>query len=318
MDLANYLKFLLYNHDSVNIPGVGLLITRYKHAEIDISGKTISPPSKYLIFEPNSTKTDNLLVNHICSLKQIEKKQAVQELKKITDDLKNKLDQGGTVLLEGIGYFSKEEGIIRFEKEQGTNFLTESFGLTEIDFEPLEIELSPHTPAIIDSKPKKNYSTLILLSVLIVIIGGGILTYLNFPDILSFQNPKLSQPAIRPVSDTIKNKTVTKDTSGKKTDIEEFFESTTDKKNALSIPAEKNGKNNKYYIIAGSFLTQSKADILAKEIEKDGYKTQIIKFGTKYRISLGEYTDKDKAVVEMEKIRNTKGDNTVWLLTVTP
>jgi nucleoid DNA-binding protein len=318
VDLANYLKFLLYNHDSIHIPGLGILITRYKHAEIDASEKTISPPSKYLIFDSNSTKTDNLLVNHISALKHIEKKEADQELKKIIDDLKNKLDQGGTVLLEGIGYFSKEEGKIRFEKEQGTNFLTESFGLTEIDFEPVEMELSPHTPAIIDSKSKKSYSTLILLSILIIIIGGGVVIYLNFPDILNFHNPKLSQPIIKTVSDTIKNKTAAKDTSAKKTDIEEFFESTTDKKNALSIPNEKKEKNNKYYIIAGSFLTQAKAEILAKEIEKDGYKTQIIKFGPKYRISLGEYTDKDKAVIEMEKIRNTKGDNTVWLLTGTP
>jgi nucleoid DNA-binding protein len=323
VDLANYIKFLLYNHDTVNIPDIGTLITRYKHAEINESEKSISPPSKYLAFEVTNTTTDNLLVNHIAEVKQLDKNQAAKELKNIIDDFKNKLNQGETVLLEGIGYFSKENEAIRFEKEQDSNFLTESFGLTKIDYEPIEIEITPHFPQIINTKPRIPYKTILVLSIVIFLVCGGIFLWMNYPDLLSFRTKKINQTGIKPVhdstlNDTIQNKTARTDTSGKKTDIEEFIESTTNKKNALSIPSPKTEENYKYYIIAGSFQTSAKAELLAKDIEKDGYKTQIVKFGSKYRISLGEYTDKEKALKELEKIRYAKGDNTVWLLTVAP
>jgi nucleoid DNA-binding protein len=322
VELANYLKLLLYNHDSVHIPGLGTMSTRYKHAEINTSEKTMSPPSKFLVFDTNNQKEDHLLINYISNEKQLTDLQATLELKKVIDDLLKRLNLGETVLLEGIGYFSKEEGKIRFEKEQDANFLTESFGLTKIDFEPVEFEYTPYIPEILP-KPRKRYTGLIISLILFVLAGSGIVFYLNCPDLINLRTKRISKPSIRPVIDTTKQavlkdttkQTVVKDTT-EKTNIEKFYESVTDKKNALSIPTPSADDKNKYYIIAGSFLTDAKAQELAKEIEKEGYKTKIIRFGEKIRISLGEYTSKEKALEDLQKIRYSKGDNSVWLLTV--
>jgi nucleoid DNA-binding protein len=317
VDLAIYLKTLLYNHDSVNIPGLGTLITRYKHAEINDSDRTISPPSKFIVFEHTNLKNDSLLQNLIAFEKKVNKKEAAKELSEIINELIKKLNEGETVLLEGIGYFSKEDDIVRFERVHEINFLTESFGLTKIDYRPIENEFIPHIPEIILPKAPKSYKTLIYSLFFIVLIGGCIVLYLNYPDFINLRTKKISRPSIRPIIDTsIVNTKKIVDTLEKKTDIEKFYESSTEKKNALSIPEQKVATQNKYYIIAGSFLTQAKAETMAQEIEKDGYKTQIISFGDKIRISLGEFSDKEKALTELQKIRYTKGDNTVWLLTV--
>lgn len=318
MELANYLKYLLYNHDSVAIPGLGTLHTHYRHAEINQSDKIISPPSKYLTFELQVKKTDSLLVNYISSVNKTDKKTASQKLKELVNDLLQKLDSGETVLLEGIGYFSKIEGVIRFEKEPDINFLTDSFGLSKIDFTPVEIEFTPHANPVVHYKKQRNYTTLILFLILGIILAGSLIVYLGYPQLLNFTKKSLPAAKLQNSDSTnTKISKTAKDTT-RKTDIEDFFESTTDKKNALAIPSnevKQVPENMKYYIIAGSFKTQRKAEELAKEIEKDGFKLKIIHFeGNKIRISLGEYYNLDSALIELNKIRNAKGDNTVWLL----
>jgi nucleoid DNA-binding protein len=319
VELSNYLKTLLYNHDTVIIPDLGALITHYKAAEINSSEKTISPPTKYLLFDQSITQSDNLLVKQIAALNQINLDEANNELKKLLDEFIQKLNNEETILLEGVGYFSKENNKIRFEKEQDANYLTESFGLSKIDFEPIDLELTSHIYPILSPRPRKNYTWLVLTTILLFLAGGAFYIFLNYPNLIYFQTKNIAQPSIDTVLTVNEKNTTDTDTSIKKSEIETFFESTTDKKNALSIQEEKKkaaaNKNMKYYIIAGSFKTTKKAEILAREIEKDGFKPQIIKFENfGYRISLGEFTDFDLALKELEKIRANKGDNTVWIL----
>jgi cell division protein FtsN len=146
-----------------------------------------------------------------------------------------------------------------------------------------------------------------------VVVAGGIFLYLNYPDIAGFFTGR-KQPVsqIKPI---VKAKT---DTAKKQSNLEIFFDSATNKKNALALSdsAANKQSNVRYYIIAGSFKTLVKAQQLAKQIEAEGYKNEVIHFdGSVYRISLGTYTDRSKAIEDLLKIRFTKGDDAVWLLT---
>jgi nucleoid DNA-binding protein len=328
VELAHYLRNILYNHDVVAIPGLGSFVTKYKPAEIDKSTKTISPPIKYLTFDPTLYVSDHLLAQHISVVKNINLLKAEAEVSRIINQLKYKLDTGETVLLEGIGYLSKAGNKIRFDRDPDSNFNTDSYGLSNIEFESVEMDLSPHIAFDVIKKSRKVSASLIVTMVLLIIFfGGAAYVYFNYSDKINEYAQKVvsvfkqkDEPQVLQQSE--------KDTT-KQDEITSYYDSATDKKVALSITEQKQSNipvkdsiiskpvtpGTKYYIIAGSFKTMQKAKVLAGEIEKDGYKTEIIKFDNIYRITLGVFSDKSIGLQELAKIRERKGDNSVWLLT---
>ncbi len=318
LELAFYLKNLLYNYEEVTIPGLGTLMAKYKPAEINNSEQTISPPSKILIFNDQKTQPGDLLVEYISFVEHLSKDATKASVGKAVQNMQDKLNTGETVLLDGIGYFSKVDNNIRFERIQDYNYLTDSFGLSKVSFEPVETSCNPpHIETPMAHKKKRNHTTLYLFLFIVIIFGGGFFVYLNYPDVANFIFKKKNTE----VNNTLKpsaNDKAKQDSAKKASDLESFFDSATDKRNALAMADSskiaESGK--KYYIIAGSFKTMAKAKQLSEEMEKEGYKNDIVQFEKNlYRISLGTYTEKDKAIENLLKIRFTKGDDAVWLLT---
>jgi cell division septation protein DedD/nucleoid DNA-binding protein len=344
VELANFIKNLLYNHDFVIVPGFGKLITRYKPAEINQGDKTIAPPSKLLVFESDITASDKLLANYIETHKGTTSAVAEKFLSREVKSLNKRLDEGETVLLEGLGYFAKSEGVTRFDRLQETNFMTESFGLSKIDIRPLEIiDSAPapkpaERPKQVETKPietkpveaatkpakveevavpkpvkkKKSYAFAWIILAFAILCPAGYLGYHYYPEVLS-KFKKSAQPEIATVA-PVKPKPTQKDTT-KTSDLEQFFDSSTDKKKALAIEKSAPQDLGTYYIIAGSFKSYAKAKVLASELEKEGYKPEVIEFGQeKFRVSLGEYKTKKLGLAELTKIRAVKGPDAVWLL----
>lgn len=320
LELAFYLKNLLYNYEEVTISGLGTLMAKYKPAEINNSEQTISPPSKILIFNEQKTQPGDLLVEYISFVEHLSKDAAQASVGRAVQNIQDRLDTGETILLDGIGYFSKADNNIRFERIQDYNYLTDSYGLSKVSFEPAETSYTPtpsHTEPAMAHKKKRNHTTLYLFLFIAIIGGGGFFVYLNYPDVASFIFKKKNTEVNNILKPTANDK-AKQDSAKKASDLESFFDSATDKRNALAIADSskmaESGK--KYYIIAGSFKTMAKAKQLSEEMEKEGYKNEIIQFEKDlYRISLGTYTEKDKAIENLLKIRFTKGDDAVWLLT---
>ena len=335
VELANFIKNLLYNNDIVIIPGFGRLLTNYKPAEINQSERNISPPIKYLIFDSSIAVPDNTLAGYIALQKGTTAAVADKFITREVKSIRKKLDEGETVLLEGLGYFSKNEGKIRFEHQPKFNFLTNSFGLSNIDLKPVEIVMTTPsaqpeknivetpveptvkpqqlpqkpkevTPKFKPPKMKKNYSFVWVIIVLLILVGGAYVGYRYYPSIIAmFKNPAELTATI----DTLTPKTVRKDTT-KVTDLEQFFDNTTDKKKALAIESQT------YFIIAGSFKSFDRAKIKADQLIKEGYKAEVIQFGQDlYRVSIGKCKSKKQGLDELSKIRAAKGDNAAWMLT---
>ncbi len=327
MELAIYIKKLLYNHDILVIPGLGGLITKYKPAEINVNDHSIAPPSKYLSFDEHLNDTDGLLANYISSQKGISKEEAEAFILSEVELILKRLNEKETILFEGIGYFSKENGVTRFEREPEVNFLTDSFGLSNIDYKPVEYDLTPNkNTEIITAKVGRNYSVVWMIAAAITAIVIALVVYLNYPDIAyKFKHTKTIPPVVvepsKNNSDSVvstKTEIISKDTA-KSSDLEKFFDNATDKKKALALTSEvkvsKPQANVTYYLIAGSFKTFNRAKILAKILTKEGYKPEIIQFEQdKYRVSLGEFKDKTEAQIQFEKITSAKGADAVWIL----
>ncbi len=327
MELAVYIKKLLYNHDSLVIPQFGKLITHYHPAEINAWEHSISPPSKYLTFDKNILKTDGLLANCISADKAISIEEAEAFILSEVQILVSRLDERETILFEGIGYFSKEADVIRFEREPLANFLTDTFGLSNIDYKALEFK---HIPKKNNSNKKSRvlriYSMVWMFAISLAAISIAMVVYLNYPEIANTIKAihKTAPVAVIPDKvDTAKVAPEQKDTilndTTKESDLEKFFDSATDKKRALALTTAPQATSPNidvtYYIIAGSFKTYQRAQVMNKALINEGFKPEIIQFEQdKFRVSLGEYKEIAEAQAQFDKITATKGVDAVWIL----
>jgi hypothetical protein len=324
LDLAFYIRNLLYNHEVVIIPGLGALLTKYKPAEINASDNSVTPPSKYIAFSCTLTITDGVLANYIASQKKISIQEAELYIEREVALINKKLDAEETILLDGIGYLSKKDGIIRFEKEQDANFFTDTFGLSKVDYKNVNFKPTLKHEELIEFPIKRRSKAWIYVLLVFIIFGGGITyLYFSYPGLIDravaiFRHPS-GQNQSATNKDTIKYRP--KD-SNRADSLEKFFDSATDKKKALAIrqakPMSNEGKTAQgttYYIIAGSFNTFDRAAKFSKQLDKQGIKSEVIQFNQDtFRVSLGEFDDKGKALVELAKIRKIKGNESAWLL----
>ena len=322
LDLAFYIRNLLYNHEVVIIPGLGAYLTKYKPAEINTSDNSVTPPSKYIVFNCSLTITDGVLANYIAAQKTISIQEAELYIEREVALINKKLDSEETILLDGIGYLSKKDGIIRFEREQEANFFTDTFGLSKVEYKNVDLKMTPKHEVVKTLTKKKSNSWVYVLLVFIIFGGGITFIYFYYPGLVSraiavFRHP-VAQHQLVP-KDTLKDR---HEESTRVDSLEKFFDSATDKRKALAIKQAKpinSAKNiaqgTTYYIIAGSFNTFDRASRFSKQLGKQGNKSEIIQFNQNiFRVSLGEFDDKDKALAELEKIRRIKGNESAWLL----
>ncbi|MCB0579438.1 MAG: hypothetical protein KDD10_09040, partial [Phaeodactylibacter sp.] len=65
IDIGSHIAALLYEHNSVNIPGLGGFVSSYKTATADQVQGELHPPSKGLNFNSNLVADDGLLAQHL-------------------------------------------------------------------------------------------------------------------------------------------------------------------------------------------------------------------------------------------------------------
>ena len=131
MNLANYISDLLYRYECVIVPKFGGFITNNKSARIDVSSNTLHPPYKQITFNSHLTNNDGLLANYIASVDNISYECAVNYIKFEIDAWREKLkDQ--ELILNGLGSFTVAGGKLHFEPQEKINYLTSSFGLTNV------------------------------------------------------------------------------------------------------------------------------------------------------------------------------------------
>jgi cell division protein FtsN len=132
MMLYKYISDLLYRYECVIIPEFGGLLTKTTSTKIDEETNTFYPPTKQLGFNSQLIENDGLLANHIASVDKVPYETALNFIKFEVSGLQEKLKKQD-VTLENIGTFSlNPEGVVIFEPDPNSNFLTDTFGLNTI------------------------------------------------------------------------------------------------------------------------------------------------------------------------------------------
>lgn len=89
-----------------------------------------------------------------------------------------------------------------------------------------------------------------------------------------------------------------------------------DKKSALLYQEKAVEESKTYYIVIGSFASQANAQKLVEEISQQGYKPFVLPGNNVYRVVIYQFTNRDRALRELERVRGLNLTSNAWLLTL--
>ena len=140
MNLANYISDLLYRYECVIVPKFGGFVTNAKSARIDASNNTLHPPYKQITFNSHLTNNDGLLANYIASVDNISYECALNYIQFEIDAWNEKV-KNQELTLNGLGAFNLFNSKLHFEPQEKINYLTSSFGLSNVVRSEIEREV---------------------------------------------------------------------------------------------------------------------------------------------------------------------------------
>ena len=306
MILANYISDLLYRYECVIVPNFGGFIVNNKSATIDSINHILSPPYKQITYNSHLKNNDGLLANHIASVDKISYECALNYIRFEIEEWKQKL-KNTDIDLEGIGSFSLIHDKLHFEPQKTINYLTSSYGLSNViskkikreePIKPVGVKLTEKAPVVLSVEPKKSPNYLKYAAILILglsVIGFGGKWYRDYQNDQMLVEAKEQQGIIE---NKIENATfvITKPLPTLNLDL------IVDKKN--------------FHVIAGAFRFPQNAVRKVNMLKFAGYDDARILGVNKWNLSVvtfGSFSTREEAIEDLMNIKmNVEKD--VWLL----
>jgi len=306
MDTGKYIKELLMLHDCVILPGLGGFVANYRSAEINEKLKIISPPSKSILFNRNIYHNDGLLIGHISGKTGMGYKDAEKLIQDYAEKILKATGSGNQFKIDELGFFFMDkQKKIQFQSEPGMNFLIESYGLSDIHFSELLLQIEkPLKSQVyishedISRRRRKTVRALVYTGVAASLLAAAILIpaktgLINYSDLRMFRARENSYPGKVQPTETVIN--------------EEAQET-------KNLPLHVEIKPVEFNVIAGSFREFGNARELMKKLEAQGFTSRILTGGEYFRVSAGSYPDKENANLALSEIRGLEGMASAWLL----
>lgn len=340
MELNQVIQQLLNSNDYVSLPTLGSFVQHYEPARLAADGATFLPPRQVVTFDISRSFNDGLLENYLTDNKGITSLEAGQQVSNYVDKVKNALHSGELVAFDHVGVLKKDsQGNIAFEPEIAAKRVSSTYGLEAVTVEnklSTPVTTKPTTPP---NKPRPTPShsvgsiglPLILAAsaMTILMLISGLMFFipeLRFwhndsvvvesdikPDYIIDNSASLTQPSLLPI-DTAEQEIAVDNTDTEPTPVKEKVAITTDKKRALYYEEPVKPDDKTYYIIAGSFESADNARVLAASLAKGGYTPEILHSDGRYRVALSKFTDRNRALRELARLRGQKATESVWLL----
>lgn len=303
MNLANYISDLLYRYECVIVPKFGGFVTNNQSARIDASNNTLHPPYKQITFNSHLTNNDGLLANYIASVDNISYECALNYIQFEIDAWKEKV-KAQELNLNGLGAFNLINSKLHFEPQKKINYLTSSFGLSNVVRSEIERvqavkeQKEAVVPKVIPITEKKapNY----LKYAAVFVIG---LSAIGFAG-KYYQNHIQERQLVE---------------AQKQQDLmEEQIESATFMISkplpTLNLEVSTVGKKS-FHVIAGAFRFPENANRKVNQLLQEGYDARILGVN-KWNltvVSYGSYSSRDEAVENLSEIKENVAKDS-WLL----
>jgi len=302
--LANYISELLYRYECVIVPDFGGFIVNNKSATIDSVNHILSPPFKQITYNSHLKNNDGLLANYIASVDKISYECALNYIRFEIEEWHKKL-KNTDIDVEGVGSFSLVNNKLHFEPQKTINYLTSSYGLSNVLSKKIkregrvkqEVRLTEKKPIILAAEQKKSpnylkYAAIFILGVSLIGFGGKLYR--------DYQNNQMLVKA-KEQQEIIENK------------IENATFVITKPLPTLNLDLKIDQKN--FHVIAGAFRYPQNAIRKVKQLKFEGYDARILGIN-KWNLSVvsfGSYSTREEAIQDLMDIKvNVEKD--VWLL----
>ncbi len=303
MNLANYISDLLYRYECVIVPKFGGFVTNNKSARIDTSNNTLHPPYKQITFNSHLTNNDGLLANYIASVDNISYECALNYIQFEIDAWKEKV-KAQELTLNGLGAFNLINSKLHFEPQQKINYLTSSFGLSNVVRSEIERitdakeQKAAVGPKVIPLAEKKAPNYLKYAAVFVIglsAIGFAGKYYQNH-----IQEKQLVEAQIQ--QDLMEEK------------IENATFMIAKPLPTLNLEVSSSAKKS-FHVIAGAFRFPENANRKVNQLLQEGYDARILGVN-KWNltvVSYGSFSNRDDAVENLFQIKKNVAKDS-WLL----
>lgn len=298
MEINSYIKELLLLNDCVIVPEFGGFVSNYKPAQI--KHNRFMPPSKEIAFNPKLQKNDGLLISFISETEEIGYFEAKQKVESFVDESLLKLENYERLTFEGIGqlYYDRMENLL-FEPITDENLLIDSLGLESFSYEKLYEKLVPKPAIKIQNKEavqvvfsKRNVKKVLIGVPLLLALA--LIPMKNNKDILNHSDMNILSQLTEIVAPAQEIKT-------EPVIVEE----------TAAIPEV---KQDRYFLIGGSFRSDENAGMFMLDLRKKGYEPQDLGiFNGLHRISIQSFSTFQEAKDQLELVKAENPTSGVWI-----
>lgn len=346
INLDKYIQELLLQHDCVILPGLGGFVANYKPAEFDASQKTVLPPSRQILFNPNLVHNDGLLFAHVSKETDYGYKEVQAMAEVYFKTIKYEVGKGLKFTIEDLGYFFINKARkIEFAHESTDNLLLASYGLSYLnykEFDRVPGRRSEIYQAVDDTNPivrqrrirrwiYTGAAACLLASMILVPVKMGYLNLSSFDlnpvDSFRKEQPVQEQVVSPPGTDLQLAEPEAGSTESDAISTE--FEVVSVKPEAKAVEPEAEPvtieapaktyftPETSYHIIIGSFKDLGNAQHLQQKMVGEGYEAEIITGENSfYRVSANHYPMKKDAVAALASIRDQQVYKSAWILSL--
>ena len=334
INLDKYIRELLLQHDCVILPGLGGFVANYKPAEFDGSQKTVLPPSRQILFNPNLIHNDGLLFAHISKETDYGYKEVQAMAEVYFKTIKYEVGKGLKFTIEDLGYFFINKARkIEFAHESTDNLLLASYGLSYLNYK--EFDRVPGRSAKIyqavdDTNPlvrQRRIRRWIYTGAAACLLAGMILIpvkmgYLNLSgfDLSPVDSFRKEQPVQELLVSPPDTDTQLAEPEAGSTESEagSIQSETGSVEPEADIPAKTYFiSETSYHIIVGSFKGIDNARHLKQKMVDEGYEAEILTGENSfYRVSAKHYPLKEDAVNALASIRDQQAYKSAWILSL--
>jgi nucleoid DNA-binding protein len=349
LGLQAVIKDLLAKYNYISLPGFGSFVQVYEPAKLTLDGKGFLPPKQVLTFDPNRVFNDEVLEHYIQDLFQLPLEEAKVEVEKFVAEVKQKLDNNESEFFQGVGTLKRDEkGSIQLQEADEMSKASSTFGLKPVAVEekvagkvkhhfttstPVHTPIQPVIPTNAGDIKGKRRGKPILIGFFAAVIFAGLMIStiaILFPEFLTEQEKKPLQKFVSTQQETDKsvegskisgpelkvdNYEIDKQGESKTTqDLNGSIVIQADKKKALYYEEPKPQDLKTYYIISGSFSNMENAQNQFNQLLSKGHKPEILEADGKYRVAISKFTDRNRALRELDRLRQENPSSSVWLL----
>ena len=352
MELESAIQELLSRLEFVSLPGLGSFEKKYEHATPSADGKSFDPPREFFVFDTKRVFNDEALENFVAESFGLDHGKATEVVEKFVAGIKGRLESNTEVVFPGVGILMRNSGGT-IELTSSDDVISQTFGLGRVEVstkvtEKKKVEivtptLKPEPKPFVKQEdkakpaPKPQSKKGIFVPVFIILAIMAIAATLVFvPELRFWENIKSSSKN-QVVQTTLESEVVVlpSDSSVTTNDSLETTENinstdtakvtqpekspviaVTDKKAALYYQETSTPESKTFYIIAGSFSQENNAQKLIQELSAKGYRPILLQTDNMYRVAVYKFTNRDRALRELERLKAQKLSNKVWLLSI--